>query len=104
MGSIRIKNGTPICGDSLCESCTYSMILKGYRETEELVFCNYSTLIRVPFKIYKCNVHTDKGMPTWEQMKDMAIDVKPISSAKPAGFYYADEDEHVAVPVETTTK
>jgi hypothetical protein len=104
MGNIRVKNGTPVGNESLCETCTHALIVKGFRETEELVFCTYAfdQILRMPFKVYKCSGHIDKGMPTWEQMKDMAIEVKPISSTKQAGFYYP-EDVSVDVPVESPT-
>jgi hypothetical protein len=62
----------------------------------------FDQILRMPFKVYKCSGHADKGMPTWEQMKDMAIEVKPISNAKQAGFYYP-EDVSIDVPVEAST-
>lgn len=105
MGTIRVKNGTPVGNDSLCETCTHALIVRGYRETEEIAFCTFSfdQLIRLPFKVYKCSGHTDKNRPTWEQMEEMAIDVKPSPTLKQVGFYYPDEDATVAVPVETPT-
>lgn len=105
MGNIRVKNGTPIGNESLCETCTHALIVRGYRETEEIALCTYSfdQLIRLPFKVYKCTGYADKNRPTWEQMEEMAIEVKPSPTMKHAGFYYPDEETSVDVPVETPT-
>jgi hypothetical protein len=105
MGNIHVKNGTPVGSESLCHSCSHALVVKGYSEMEELVFCTYpyDQLIKLPFKVYKCTGHKDKNMPTWKQMEDMAINLNTSVTLKPAGFYYADEDESVAVPVEQKT-
>ena len=53
----------------------------------------------MPFKVYECSYYLDKNRPTWRQMTDLAIDILPLSSAKPAGFRtqagsdVADEEE-----------
>jgi len=35
--SVRIKNSTPVNGESMCESCVDAYIEKGYRESEQTV-------------------------------------------------------------------
>jgi hypothetical protein len=106
MGTVRIKDGTPVGNESLCNSCSHGLIVRGFRETEELVFCTYSfdQPIRLPFKVYKCTGHDDRNRPTWEQMEKMAIDVDPSPTRKHAGFFYPDRDESpVDVPVDSPT-
>jgi hypothetical protein len=62
--------------------------VRGYRESEELVYCNYvfEQLLPVPFKVRECVNHADKNKPTWEQMQKLAIEIKPAVSYKPVGF------------------
>ena len=87
MGKINIKNGTPVGSASVCESCCFAQIMRGFRESELLVYCNYPTpSIVVPFKLTDCTNHYDKNRPTWKQMEDLAIEIKRSNSMKPAGF------------------
>lgn len=97
---VHIKDGTAIEGASKCASCVNAHIIRGYRESEELVFCDYaSDLIRIPFKVKECSNYRDRKHPDWEQMEKLAIAVQPLSSAKAAGFRLisdAEEDEAIA--------
>ena len=90
MTAICVKNGTPTEAQSKCASCAHAHILRGFRESEEVVYCrvSYGRLLQVPFKVQECSSHMDRTRPTWEQMEDLAIDILPVSSirAKPAGF------------------
>lgn len=71
----------------MCSTCSWAHIITGYRESEMLVICtDISPNIVLPFKVYECSAHQDRSRPDWEQMEKLAIDVLPISSAKPVGF------------------
>ncbi len=84
---IYVKDGTPVEGQSRCATCTNAHLMRGFRETEEVTYCTFAfELIRVPFKIRECSNYSDRHRPTWEQMEELAIDILPLSSAKPAGF------------------
>jgi hypothetical protein len=94
MGKINIKNGTPIGSTSMCDSCSNAQILRGFRESELLVLCTYTfdKPLQVPFKVSDCTMYRDKNRPTYEQMEDLALDIKRSTTLKPAGF------NRVAVP------
>ena len=96
MTTISVKNGTPVGEQSKCASCTHAHILRGFRESEEIVYCTFvsDNLLVVPFKVRECSNYTDKNRPTWEQMQDLAIEIQPISFAKAAGFRRRDGSEH----------
>jgi hypothetical protein len=94
MSKINIKGGTPMGSTSKCESCTWAHIIRGYRESEMLVYCEcVSPNVLVPFKVYECSAHMDINRPSWKQMVDLAIDVLPYTSTKPVGFCLVKEDE-----------
>ena len=98
---VHIKDGTAIEARSKCSTCTNAHIISGFRESEELVFCDYaSDLIRIPFKVKECSNYRDRTSPDWEQMEKLAIDVRPsVKYARAAGFQMvreAEEDEAVA--------
>jgi hypothetical protein len=93
-----VKNGTPVGSQSQCAKCEHAHVLRGYRESEELTYCNFAIdLILVPFKVRDCSNYSDKTRPTWDQMQDLAIEIRPVSFAKPAGFRKKSESENAAV-------
>src|SRR5664279_1162863 len=83
---IHVKDGTAIGTQSRCVSCEHSHILRGYRESEEVTFCYYASLMVVPFKVRECSNYSDKTRPSWEQMEDLAIEIRPTPTLKSAGF------------------
>jgi hypothetical protein len=91
MGKLNIKNGTPVGSAHLCKSCSWGQIMTGHRESDLLVVCtNLSPNIVVPFTMRECTEFSDKFKPTWEQMKQLAIEVAPSRvSAKTRGFAVA---------------
>ena len=110
MNTISVKNGTPVGEQSKCASCTHAHILRGFRESEEIAYCAFvlDQLLVVPFKVRECSNYTDKNRPTWEQMQDLAIEIQPISYAKPAGFRQRNgseqEDASEAVELEPVNR
>ena len=90
MSKVHVKNGTPIEGESLCLTCSWVHMKRGYRQNEELVFCDYATMHRVPFKVRECTDYADKNRPSYEQMEKLAILVEP---RRMAGFIREDDRE-----------
>jgi hypothetical protein len=90
---MNVKNGTPIGSMSRCETCAHSHILQRFRESEEVTFCYYATLMAVPFKVRECSNYQDKARPSWEQMEQLAIEIRPAPTLKPAGFRSDDDSE-----------
>lgn len=101
MGNIRVKNGTPVGTDSLCETCRSSLILRGYRETETVVYCvyNYDNMFIVPFKVRDCSGYCDKTVLSRCEMEDIALIINETTSAKPAGFRKSSDDEREVATV-----
>lgn len=58
----------------------------GFRESEELIFCNYGNLRLVPFPVKDCTDYTNRTLPTWEQMEKLALDVKSAPNNRVKGF------------------
>jgi hypothetical protein len=81
-----IKNGTPVGAESRCKTCTYVHMQSGFRESEELIFCNFGNIRLVPFPVKDCTDYTNRTLPTWEQMEKLALDLKQVSSKKVKGF------------------
>ena len=83
--SFTIKNGTPVTSDPLCHSCKWVHMQRGFRESEELVFCNYNDIRVVPFPVRECSDYRNRTHPDWEQMEKLALPIEPPTN-KPAGF------------------
>ena len=60
--SVHIKDGTPLHGPSLCDTCSRAHIEKGYRTSERLVICKAQEPVhRVTFAISDCSDYQDKN-------------------------------------------
>lgn len=82
-----IKGGTPLGSQPLCHTCASAHIMTGYRESEQIILCtDVHPNIVLPFVIHECTGYYDKNRPSWKQMEDLAIEVRPSSTLKPVGF------------------
>ena len=67
--SVYVKNGTPLHGQPLCESCSNAHIARGYRETESLVVCRATSPEHpVRFRVRECSSYAEKQKQTLWQM------------------------------------
>ena len=89
MPTLTVKNPTIADGEHLCRTCSHVHMQRGYRESDEIVFCTYASWDAprlVPFKVKDCTDYTDRDTPSRQQMEDMAILIEPRSDAKAPGF------------------
>ena len=73
-------------GESLCATCVYALILRGYRETEEEVFCCYGQFRPVRFKVRECTAFCSRTVPTRYEMEKIALVIPTSPAPKPTGF------------------
>src|SRR5262249_18731591 len=83
---ITIKDGPPLEGESLCATCAYAHIQRGFRESEENVFCSYGQFRPVRFKVRECTDYCDRTVPTRWEMEKIALVIPTSPARKPAGF------------------
>jgi hypothetical protein len=84
---VNVKNGTPMHGPSLCLTCTRAHIAKGYRESQMLVICGYtSPEHRVTFYVSECSSYIDKNRQTLYEMGKIAWTVAPRGPKRAVGF------------------
>jgi len=86
MNTIVMKKAALASERSLCHSCYWAHIQKGYRESEEAVYCCFSKFRPVPFKVADCTDFSNKNVPTREQMENMALIIPTQPVRKPSGF------------------
>jgi hypothetical protein len=87
MMKIQIKGGTPQHGESLCVTCQWAQIIRGFRESEELIICTsvYPNL-GVAFAVRECTRFRSSVVPTPQQMESMALIIPVEPKRKRAGF------------------
>jgi hypothetical protein len=86
MQTIVMKKAALSDEESLCRACYWAHIQKGFRESEEAVFCCFSKFRAVPFKVADCTDFVSKNVPTREQMEDIALIIPTKPARKPTGF------------------
>jgi hypothetical protein len=87
MMRVNVKDATAVDGLSKCASCANAHIIRGFREFEEMVYCNFAyPLIHISYKVRDCSNYQDRNRPDYDQMEKLAIYVEPASSLKHAGF------------------
>jgi hypothetical protein len=92
MSTIRIQNGTPRGTESLCDSCYWAHIQKGYAESEETVLCAFLRPARLmPFKVRACTDYNDKRIPSKRDMEDIAWIIRTKDINRKVGFSPEDE-------------
>ena len=93
----KVYGGTPIGNESRCDTCTHARIMQGYAESERIVICTgmYDP-IRIPFKVMQCTDYEDRRLPDFENMKEIAWQIRSKSAGSVAGF--------VTVPEETDSR
>lgn len=101
---IRITR--PSDGQSLCRTCYWAHAQKGYRESEEVVFCAFGPMRKLPFAVRECTDYLNRTLPTRRDMERIALIIPAEPARKLVGFRSAgfastpEEEEEVATTTE----
>ena len=106
--TVRIQGAPPQNGESLCQTCRYAHIQRGFRESEETVFCGYNDagLRPIKFKVAACTDYTNRIVPNRWELEQMALLINVPAARKKSGFRVGagfaqqeevDEEESAAV-------
>jgi hypothetical protein len=89
----KVYGGTPIGTESRCDTCTHARIIQGYAESERIVICTgmYDP-IRIPFKVMQCTDYEDRRLPDFDNMKEIAWQIRSKSAGSVAGFVTVPEE------------
>ncbi|MBZ5489693.1 MAG: hypothetical protein LAO76_02020 [Acidobacteriia bacterium] len=89
----KVYGGTPIGNESRCDTCTHARIIQGYAESERIVICTgmYDP-IRIPFKVMQCTDYEDRRLPDFDNMKEIAWQIRSKSAGSVAGFVTLPEE------------
>lgn len=86
--TIRIQGAPPQDGESLCQTCRYAHIQRGFRESEETVFCGYNdaSLRPIRFKVAACTDYTNRTVPNRWELEQMALLINVPPARRKTGF------------------
>jgi|SRR5208282_586658 len=91
----------PSDGESLCRTCYWAHAQGGFRESEEIVFCAFGPLRKVPFRVRDCTDYLNRILPTRAQMEKIALIIPNEPARKSAGFsdvgFFNDSEEEEEV-------
>jgi hypothetical protein len=90
MVTIKVKDGTPEGAETLCATCRWSHIVKGFRVSEKEIFCRYLTDDRpVRFPVSQCNSYDDRRIPSKRDMEQIAWILLTKKAGRTIGFVTA---------------
>ena len=84
-----VEAGTPSSGKSLCDTCSYSFIVKGEADSEKKVFCEavFNKPIQITFrKVVECSRYDNKKNLNLHQMQKTAYILMTDPRGRPIGF------------------
>jgi hypothetical protein len=85
--TFKIKQAVAQMEEPLCRTCRYAHIRRGFRESEEAIFCNFAEQLRpVPFKVAECTDYANRNVPYRYELEQMALLINVPRAQKKAGF------------------
>jgi hypothetical protein len=92
MVTVRVKGGTPVEATSLCVSCNFGLVRKGFGAVDEEIFCRATQpATRVSFSVRECSAFSDKSVPSLYWIEKTGWVLMTKSAGRSIGFVTADK-------------
>jgi hypothetical protein len=92
MVRIKVKDGTPEGAESLCRTCRWAHIVKGFSVSQERVRCTRLAYNPpVPFPVSQCSSYDDKRIPSKYDMEKIAWILLTKKAGRTIGFVSAKQ-------------
>ncbi|HKV81883.1 MAG TPA: hypothetical protein VJP02_27295 [Candidatus Sulfotelmatobacter sp.] len=93
--TVVIRSGKPQTTESLCNSCYWAHIQRGFAESEEVILCAFLRQSHaVTFKVSQCTDYNDKRVPSKADMEEIAWIIRTKDVNRQVGFINeAESDE-----------
>ena len=92
MVTLKVQGGTPSGTESLCRSCTRGHVIKGFRATEEEVFCRFFYIEReIRFAVSECTFYEDRRLASKSEMEEIAWFLTTRKAGRSVGFISAEQ-------------
>jgi hypothetical protein len=92
MITIKIKSGTPAGAQTLCTTCRWAHIVKGFCASQERICCRWLTYDPVvSFPVSECSSYDDKRIPSVRDMEQIAWILLTKKTGRHIGFVTAKQ-------------
>jgi hypothetical protein len=92
MVTVKIKDGTPEGGQSLCVTCRWAHIVKGFSASQEIVRCRWvADDPLVQFPVSQCSSYDDRHLPCKRDMEKIAWILLTKTAGRSIGFVTAKQ-------------
>ena len=92
MVTIQIKDGTPQGSETLCVTCRWAHIVKGFAVSQEEIRCRFvSDDLLVRFPVSQCSSYDDKRRPSKCDMEKIAWILLTKKAGRTIGFVSAKQ-------------
>jgi len=83
--NIKILGGTPNFKVRLCDTCSYSTVIRGDSESSEKIYCSIISEY-INEKIIKCSGYYEKNKPGLKALEDIAWVLTTKKAGREIGF------------------
>jgi len=92
MVTIKIKDGTPEGTLSLCVTCRWGHVIRGFRESQELIHCTWlNGSPEIQFPVNRCSSYDDRRIPSRRDMEQIAWILLTKKAGRTIGFVTAKQ-------------
>lgn len=92
MVTIKVKGGTPEGSESLCRTCRWAHIVKGFSASQEQIRCCWlAHNPPVQFPVSQCSSYDDKRLPSKCDMEKIAWVLLTKKAGRTIGFVSAKQ-------------
>jgi hypothetical protein len=92
MVTISVKDGTPQGAETLCVTCRWAHIVKGFCVSQTEIRCNWlADAPPVPFPVSRCSSYDDKRIPSKRDMEKIAWILLTKKAGRTIGFVTAKQ-------------
>jgi len=92
MVTIKVKDGTPQGAETLCVTCRWAHIVKGFGASQEEIRCRF--LMHDPpvqFPVSQCSSYDDRHLPSKRDMEQIAWVLLTKKAGRTIGFVTAKQ-------------
>src|SRR5438132_7065742 len=92
MATIKVKDGTPQGAETLCVTCRWARIVKGFSLSQQEIHCGWLWRDRlVRFPVSQCSTYDDKRLPSKCDMEKIAWILLTKKTGRTIGFVTAKQ-------------
>lgn len=108
MVTLKVQGGTISGTQSLCQNCSRGHIIKGFRASEQEVFCRQFYIEReIRFAVSECTFYEDRRLASKSEMEEIAWFLTTRKAGRTVGFVSAEkfhaEEEVASSPTSTNS-